>query len=113
MDSGAKAAISGFRLQALYTLDLILREATEVKEFQPEGKEDLAVYEDGRLIRAIQVKAYTAPLKLSDLEPRKQGSLLRRLVGSGDESSVLELASFGPLGPELEAVQRRDEETLV
>ena len=112
MDSGAKAAISGFRLQALYTLDLILQGADSAKEFHPEGKEDLAVYENGSLIRAIQVKAYSAPLRLSDLAPRKEDSLLRRLISSGDSTSVFELASFGPLGPELEAVQRGEAEVL-
>jgi hypothetical protein len=112
METGAKAAISGFRLQALYTLDLILREAASNKEFQPEGKEDLAIYEDGRLIRAIQVKAYSTPLRLSDLDPRREGSPLRRLVSLGEESSAFELASFGPLGPELEAFQRREGKAL-
>ncbi len=112
MESGAKAAISGFRLQALHTLDLILRDASSSREFQPEGKEDLAIYENARLIKAIQVKAYSAPLTLSDLFPRKETSLLRRLLNSEDKSSAFELTSFGPLGPELEAFQRREDEAL-
>lgn len=111
MDAGAKAAISGFRLQALYTLALILEEAESARVFQPEGKEDLAIYENENLIRAIQVKAYSSPLKLSDLDPQKASSFLHRLVHFED-ACVPQLVSFGPLGPELAAVKRREDEAL-
>jgi len=80
--------------------------------FQPEGKEDLAIYQDGNLIRAIQVKAYSSPLRLSDLDPQKEGSFLRRLASLEDASCVPQLVSFGPLGPELAGVQRREDEAM-
>jgi hypothetical protein len=112
MDAGAKAAIGGFRLQALYTLALMVEEADSAKVFQPEGKEDLAVYENGNLIRVIQVKAYSSPLRLSDLDPQRETSFLRRLVNFEDTSCVPQLVSFGPLGPELAAIQQREDEAL-
>lgn len=111
MESGARAAISGYRLQSLYVLDLLLQESGEGREFVPEGREDLAVYEAGKLVRVVQVKAYSAPLVLSDLEPRKQESFLRRLLRLPEEVTV-DLVSFGSLGSELDAVRENDAKAI-
>lgn len=110
--SGARAALSGYRRQALYTARLLLREAGESRVFQPEGKEDLAIFDGDKLKRIVQVKAYSAPLTLSDLDPGKPNSFFRRVLALEDHEVDVEVASFGPLGPELLRVQQRDRETL-
>lgn len=110
MATGAQAAISGYRRQALYTASLLLRESGEEHTLEPEGREDLAIYRRDRLERAVQVKALSAPLTLSNLEPGKADSFLRRLLRLSREGIAAELVSFGPIGPELQAVQVGDEE---
>ncbi len=73
-DSGAKAALKGYRLQALYTLFVILKESGNGIIFQPEGKEDLAILKDNVLVQTIQVKAYKDSLQLSSFSPDKKDS---------------------------------------
>lgn len=107
--TGAKAALSGFRRQALFTLHLLLTEAGSDTVIQPEGQEDVSVIKKNKACRAIQVKAYSADLTLSALEPQKPHSFLRRAARNMLEDCVYELASFGPLGPELAQVQDKDE----
>jgi hypothetical protein len=43
--SDATPAYRGYRLQALYTLDRILSQKNDLLIFQPEGIEDLAVFD--------------------------------------------------------------------
>ncbi|MFH0997409.1 MAG: hypothetical protein V1844_18210 [Pseudomonadota bacterium] len=57
--SGAKAALEGYRKQALYTLACILHPDGQDLVFRPEDTEDLAVYHGQRRLRVVQVKAYT------------------------------------------------------
>lgn len=112
MEIGAQAAISGYRLQALYTASLLLGRTGEGRVFEPEGKEDLAVYAGGKLERVLQVKAYSAPLTLSDLEPQKPRSFFRRVLELKNKDVAIELVTFGPLGPELQSVHERQETAL-
>jgi hypothetical protein len=60
----ATHAYRGYRLQALYTLHQILHTQENNKLiFQPEGNEDLSVYDENlNLLEEIQIKAYSAPL---------------------------------------------------
>lgn len=97
----ATHAYRGYRLQALYCLDRVLADASSRMAFRPEGVEDLAVFDaDDLLIEVVQVKAYTAPLTLSDLEPAKPNSFLHRIgTMSGTRPVII---SFGPVGPELQ-----------
>ena len=44
-NSGAKAALKGYRLQTLYILYEILQSRDSELIFQPEGNEDLAIYQ--------------------------------------------------------------------
>ncbi|NJO48450.1 MAG: hypothetical protein HC840_02010 [Leptolyngbyaceae cyanobacterium RM2_2_4] len=71
--SDATPAYRGYRLQALYTLSRILEpHTTSNLVFQPEGAEDLAVFDEtNRLIEIVQVKAYSKNLTLSSLSPQK------------------------------------------
>lgn len=111
MESGAQAAISGYRRQALYTANLLIQTSWEDYVFQPEGKEDLAIYIDKKLVQAVQVKAYSSLLSLSTLEPNKPDSFFRRIIAL-EASATVELASFGPLGPELMGVQNGNQNKL-
>ena len=115
--SGAKAALQGYRRQALYTLARVLHGGPDLV-FQPEGSEDLAVYgPDGTLVEAVQVKSYAEPLVLSDFGPRKEGSFFRRAADLTSRPDVaVRVASFGPVGPELRGAwagegRHRDEVT--
>lgn len=54
----------GFRLQALYSLYEIFR-SSDMHTFQPEGVEDLVVYHNKKLIKAVQVKSGDNSLSLS------------------------------------------------
>ncbi|HEX9730877.1 MAG TPA: hypothetical protein VGG06_02705, partial [Thermoanaerobaculia bacterium] len=112
MESGARAAISGYRRQALYTASLLVWETGESRVLQPEGQEDLAVFSDDKLERVVQVKAYSEPLTLSDLRPEKPDSFFWRILALAEDVAV-ELASFGPLGPELQGVQNQDEQVIL
>ncbi|MBS4067216.1 MAG: ATP-binding protein, partial [Sulfurimonas sp.] len=101
--SGAKAALQGYRLQALYTLASILHPDAQGLVFQPEGNEDLAVYRGDHLIRVVQVKAYTDNLTLSSFSPEKPQSFFHRAANlTTRENLAVEVVSFGPIGPELE-----------
>jgi hypothetical protein len=101
-NSGAKAALQGYRRQALYTLARVLRGGPDLV-FHPEGSEDLAVYGPGNaLLEAVQVKSYAEPLVLSHFAPRKEGSFFRRAAELTSRPGVaVRVASFGPVGPEL------------
>lgn len=101
--AGAKAALQGFRLQALYTLAALLRPGSENLIFHPEGKEDLDVYAGSELRRVIQVKAHAGPLSLSALGLSQDDSFLRRAADFAPRQGLeIVVATFGPIGPELE-----------
>lgn len=101
--SGAKAALEGYRKQALYTLASILHPDGHDLVFQPEGIEDLAVYRGQQPVRTMQVKAYSDSLTLSSFSPEKPKSFFHRVtneLATHDGLSV-EVISFGPIGTEI------------
>src|SRR5260221_5271379 len=98
----ATAAYRGYRRQALYTLYRILTD--NIAKFQPEGKEDLAIFADtGQLTEIVQVKAHARALALNDLDPGKKDGFFVRLAREAPLPSSVEirLVSYGPCGPEL------------
>lgn len=103
-NSGAKAALKGYRLQTIYILHEILLSKGSELIFQPEGNEDLAVYQGKKLVRAIQIKAYSAPLVLSNfIEADKKDTFIHRACKllNADESPKVEVISFGIIGNEI------------
>ena len=78
-NSGAKAALKGYRLQTLYILVEILESNDPNIIFQPEGIEDLAIYKNNILSRVIQVKARDQNLSLSCFDPQKKDSFFHRV----------------------------------
>jgi hypothetical protein len=101
--AGAKAALQGYRLQALYTLATVLRPDAADLVFHPEGKEDLDVYAGEELRRVIQVKGHAAPLSLSALGLGQEDSFLSRAADLVPRQGLeIVVATFGPVGPELE-----------
>jgi hypothetical protein len=81
--SGAESSYRGFRWQFIYTLHKILSTApSEQLIFQPEGNEDLAIFDKyGKLMEAIQVKT-SEGLSFSDLSKKEKTkeSFFRRAV---------------------------------
>uniref|UniRef100_I2Q6I8 Uncharacterized protein n=1 Tax=Desulfovibrio sp. U5L TaxID=596152 RepID=I2Q6I8_9BACT len=105
--SGAKAALQGYRLQALYTVSEILASSDPNIIFHPEGKEDLDIYLDGKLIRSIQIKSHSSPLSYSDFNPSRPESFFRRaLTTLFSTNSTVEVVSFGSIGPGLVSLSR-------
>lgn len=102
-NSGAKAALKGYRLQTLYTLVEILESDEANNVFQPEGEEDLAIRQNGELIRVIQVKARNEKLNLSSFSPDKKDSFFHRAADllSTNYGLSIEVVSFGEIGNEI------------
>jgi len=103
--AGAESAYRGYRLQALYILSRVLRPGDSQRlTFQPEGHEDLAVFEEsGELIEVAQVKAYGESLMLSDFSPEKPDSFFHRVVELSRKhpQATVKIVSFGSMGPEM------------
>lgn len=91
----------GFRLQALYILYKIFT-SPEKYVFQPEGAEDLAVYDSRHnLIEAIQVKSGDSNLVLSNFKNSFfERSIERQISNPGVKLSIIK---FGPIGYELQS----------
>ncbi|WP_350430999.1 hypothetical protein ABIS04_10225 [Shewanella sp. H8] len=105
-NSGAKAALKGYRLQTLYILHEILQSKDSGLIFQPEGNEDLAVYQGEKLVRAVQVKALSDPLTLSDfIVADKADTFIHRSLDllKSNGSPRVEVISFGTIGNELKS----------
>lgn len=103
-NSGAKAALKGYRLQTLYILNEILLSKGSELIFQPEGNEDLAVYQGEKLVRAVQIKAYSDPLVLSNfIEADKKDTFIHRACKllNVDDPPKVEVISFGTIGNEI------------
>lgn len=103
-NSGAKAALKGYRFQTLYTLVEILESNDSDNVFQPEGEEDLAIRRSGELTRVIQVKARNERLTLSSFNPDKKDSFFHRVSDllSTHPGLSIEVVSFGEIGSEIE-----------
>lgn len=98
MTDNASHTFRGFRLQTLYIVHNILT-SDQKYQFQPEGAEDLAVYDPiGNLIEAVQVKSGN-PLQTSDLK----SSFFTRSIERQQAypNSALKLVKFGSIGAEL------------
>lgn len=102
---GAPAALRGYRLQHLYTLDRLLSIQEDRFEVQLEGTEDLDIYDSaGTLLEAIQVKALTDDsVTTSTLFSDGGDSFFRRTLQRLKQtpSVVSKVASFGPFGKTL------------
>jgi len=95
----------GYRKQALYALwRLLTDEDASRRIYQPEGDEDLAIFDiNNRLLQVVQVKITRHRLTLSDLKPDSGGRLFRRMhrrLTTHPDCEVW-IASFGQIGPEL------------
>jgi hypothetical protein len=101
-DGDATPAYRGYRQQALYALYRILTDT--IAKFQPEGKEDLAIFSGTeQLSEIVQVKSLSHALTLSDLEPGKKDGFFARLAREAPlpEATQIRLISYGTCGPEL------------
>ena len=103
-DSDATPAYRGYRLQALYTLERVLNQQQQSLIFQPEGKEDLAVFDSGnRLVEIVQVKQRGTNLALSSFKPEKENSFFCRVSAELDQNpnTRVRVVAFGEVGPEI------------
>ena len=101
-EKGAQAALRGYRLQALYILWCMLGEKDPDVAFQPEGSEDLSIFQGKKLIKSIQIKAHTANLSLSSFSPQNENSFFHRCAKFKHRPHVqISVASFGGIGQEI------------
>lgn len=110
--SDATPAYRGYRLQALYTLSRVL-ERTDGEGFiyQPEGREDLAVFSnDHSLLEIIQVKQRSQNLDLSSFKPEKKDSFFYRVAAELQSAPDIRIriVAFGNVGPELRKAIEED-----
>src|SRR4051812_41678360 len=88
--SDATPAWRGYRRQALYTLFRIFESNNADMVFQPEGAEDLSVYDGAKnLVEVVQVKSYGSNLTLSDFKPEKKDSFFYRVENLLQATSTL------------------------
>lgn len=101
----ATPSYRGYRSQALYTLFRLIEAPREQATiFQPEGYEDLAVFDaDDRLVEVIQVKDLSDALSLSSFDPHRSNSFFYRAASmlKANPGLVVKAVSFGEIGPEL------------
>jgi len=108
----AERTFRGYRLQLLYTLWRCLT-GPSGGSIRLEGFEDLDVFDaEGVLAEAIQVKAYNAPLTLSDVQEEKSGSTsLRQRIAAIRAlfpNARIKISSYSGFGPELAAFDEGD-----
>lgn len=110
--SDATHAYRGYRLQTLYTLARVLEGADgEGSIYQPEGKEDLAVFDsEYSLMEIVQVKQRSQNLSLSDFEPEKKDSFFCRVATElkTNPDAQISIVAFGNVGPELKKAIEED-----
>jgi len=103
---GAPAALRGYRLQALYTLNRILKSKDQPNIiFALEHSEDLDIYDsDNGVLEIIQVKDYAESLQLKHLLDENGKGFLDRVRSKllDDTRTQATIVSFGPIGPELQ-----------
>lgn len=104
--SDASPTYRGYRRQALYVLKRILGDQqSQGLTFQPEGKEDLAIFSpEGFLLEIAQVKDYGQNLVLSDLHPNTKDSFFCRVSEELNKypDATVNLVTFGPVGREMQ-----------
>lgn len=95
------ATYRGYRRQALYSLFRLFDDALpEGIVIQPEGNEDLAIFDSaGALVEIVQVKDYSHNLAASSFK----SSFYERIAPycATDSSTKVRIASYGPIGPDL------------
>lgn len=100
--SDATHTYRGYRQQALYILWRILNDVGDDLVFQPEGVEDLAVFDSTgeTLIEVTQVKDHSTNLTLSTFAPDKTSSFFYRVAERQQEQPdlLVKIASFGDFG---------------
>ncbi len=111
--SDATPAYRGYRLQALYTLSRLLESNDSANfTFQPEGKEDLAIFDaSNNLVEVVQVKAHSEDLALSSFKPKKSDSFFYRVAQLLKTNShlTISIASFGEIGQQMrQACEKND-----
>lgn len=106
--AGASASFRGYRHQCLYTLHRALTLSID-EVVQPEGIEDLAVFDGAHLAEVCQVKSVGEPLAVHHLKAAR-GSFFTRAAAvlREDPNCDLRIVSFGPVGPELAAAIASD-----
>ena len=96
------ATYRGYRRQALYALFRLFDDGMpEGFVIQPEGNEDLAIYDStGSLIEIVQVKDHSDNLAASSFKP----SFYERIAPfcASKSSTTVRIASYGPIGPDLQ-----------
>lgn len=105
------ATYRGYRRQSLYCLFRLFEEGLP-DDFiiQPEGNEDFALYDNtGKLIEISQVKDLSDNLTASKFRP----TFYERIAEYCEPESevVVNIVSFGPVGPELSAALDNSKET--
>lgn len=96
--AGAEAAFKGYSSQTLYILHRVLTDEKDLT-FQPETKEDLAVYDSNdKLIEVVQVKDLVNDFCLSDFGSDFFNNRLSEYL---QNNIPIILLSFGKIGPEL------------
>jgi len=95
------ATYRGYRRQALYALFRLFEDGLPTGAIlQPEGQEDLAVFNSaGLLLEIVQVKDHSENLAASSFKP----SFYDRIAPYCAEgsSTIVRIASYGPIGPDL------------
>lgn len=113
------AVYRAYRRQAVYALFRLFDDALPADAvLQPEGLEDLAIYDaDGALMEIVQVKDRASNLTASSFK----SSFYKRIADhcSPESTTIVTIASFGPIGPELrhaksglDSARRRTLETI-
>lgn len=97
----ASATYRGYRRQSLYALFRLFDDGLpEGYVVQPEGTEDLAIYDlAGALVEIVQVKDFSDNLAASSFKP----SFYQRISPfcKPDSSTKVTIVSYGPIGPDL------------
>ncbi|ADK83366.1 hypothetical protein [Sediminispirochaeta smaragdinae] len=103
----------GYRKQLLFVLYKILTEG-KTNIFCPEGIEDFSVINNGEVKSIYQVKDYSDPIVISDLSSNKPNSFVKRVINYIKEypEALVSLSYFGKLGPELQRISEKDENTI-
>jgi hypothetical protein len=106
----------GYRKQALYALFRILTDTdADRRLYKPESAEDIGVYNaSGLLLEAVQVKDLSQGLSLSALKPHSPDGFFARLRARRVEhpDCISMIATYGPLGGELDCALNGDEAQL-
>lgn len=96
------ATYRGYRRQALYALFRLFNDSLpEGAVIQPEGHEDLAIFDSaGSLVEIVQVKDHSDNLAASSFKPSFYERIAPYCVAGS--RIIVRIASYGPIGPDLQ-----------